>query len=81
MEVKIPEVVRIVELEPASFKNVKEANAWVRDHGVIGLMSQVDSGGKGEISISARSVASFQRNAGLFAIAREGCLSGLQRGS
>lgn len=25
--------------------------------------------------------ASFQRNAGLFAIAREGCLSGLQRGS
>ena len=23
---------------------------------------------------------SFQRNAGLFAIAREGCLSGLQRG-
>ena len=25
--------------------------------------------------------ASFQRNAGLFAIARKGCLSGLQRGS
>ncbi len=25
--------------------------------------------------------ASFQRNAGLFAIAREGCLSGLQRES
>ena len=28
-----------------------------------------------------RARASFQRNAGLFAIAREGCLSGLQRGS
>ena len=56
MEVKIPESVRIVKLEQAPFRNVKEANAWVRDHGVIGLMSQVDSGGKGEISISARSV-------------------------
>ena len=31
------------------------------------------------IPLGAR--ASFQRNAGLFAIAREGCLSGLQRGS
>ena len=34
---------------------------------------------KGELYPCAR--ASFQRNAGLFAIAREGCLSGLQRGS
>ena len=56
MEVKIPESVRIVKLEQAPFRNVKEANAWVRDHGVIGLMSQVDSGGKGEISLSARSI-------------------------
>ena len=35
--------------------------------------------GKSETFNLAR--ASFQRNAGLFAIAREGCLSGLQRGS
>ena len=33
--------------------------------------------GKGIRFCGAR--ASFQRNAGLFAIAREGCLSGLQR--
>ena len=31
--------------------------------------------------LAACARASFQRNAGLFAIAREGCLSGLQRGS
>ena len=33
------------------------------------------------IRTHAHARASFQRNAGLFAIAREGCLSGLQRGS
>ena len=35
----------------------------------------------GIIGLFLTARASFQRNAGLFAIAREGCLSGLQRGS
>ena len=51
MEVKIPESVRIVELETAPFKTVHEAADWARGHGVVGLMSSVDTGGKGEISI------------------------------
>jgi len=56
MNVKIPKAVRIVELEPAPYRNVKDANAWARNHGIVGLMSNVDTGGKGNISISARSI-------------------------
>jgi len=42
MEVKIPKSVRVVELEPAPFKNAKAANAWARSHGIVGLMSNVE---------------------------------------
>lgn len=56
MQVFIPEKVRIVELESAPFKNVKSATEWVRSHGIIGLMSDVDTGNKGEISISVGSI-------------------------
>ena len=56
MQVYIPKEVTVVELESAPFKNVKEAMSWVRSHGVVGLMSDVDTKGKGEISISVRSI-------------------------
>ena len=56
MEVKIPETLNVVELETAPFKTVHEAADWARGHGVVGLMSSVDTGGKGEISISMMSI-------------------------
>ena len=51
-----PKSVNILELEQAPFRNSKDADAWVRSHGVIGLMSTIDTGGKGEISISIQSI-------------------------
>ena len=56
MEVRIPETVAIVELDGAPFRNAREARAWARSHGIIGLMSNVDTGDKGEISISVNSI-------------------------
>jgi len=54
--VEIPQVTRIIELESAPFRNAREARAWAKSHGVIGLMSDVDTDGKGEILISVNSV-------------------------
>lgn len=54
--VTFPDSVIVVELETAPFKCARDADAWARSHGIIGLMSSVDTGGKGEISISARSL-------------------------
>lgn len=54
--VNYPENVVVIELETAPFKCARDADAWARSHGVIGLMSSVDTGGKGEIAISARSL-------------------------
>ena len=51
-----PSTVKIIELEQAPFRNSADADAWARSHGVIGLMSDVDTGGKGTISISAQSI-------------------------
>ena len=51
-----PSTVKIIELEQAPFRNSADADAWARSHGVIGLMSDVDTGGKGAISISAQSI-------------------------
>lgn len=56
MQVFIPDEVRLVELESARYKTCTEARAWAREHGVVGLMSDVDTGGKGEISISIASI-------------------------
>lgn len=56
MHVFIPDEVRIIELESAPYKTGFEARTWVREHGVVGLMSNVDTGGKGEISISIASI-------------------------
>ena len=56
MEVKIPETVNVVELENAPFNNAKSARLWAIDHGVVGKMSDEDTNGKGEISISRSSL-------------------------
>ena len=62
-------------VDDASWKTCKEAVeriGWnVVRHVSLGFADGLDEVAR----------ASFQRNAGLFAIAREGCLSGLQRGS
>ena len=56
MEVRIPESVNVVELETAPFKCAKDAVCWAKGHGVVGLMSDVDTNGKGAISISVASI-------------------------
>jgi len=56
MTVKIPQTARVVELESAPFKNARAARAWAKSHGVVGLMSDVDTNGKGEILISVNSI-------------------------
>ena len=56
MKVKIPKAVAIVELDGAPFRNTREAMAWAASHGIVGLMSDVDTRGKGEISISLNSI-------------------------
>ena len=56
MKIKIPKAVAIVELDGAPFRNTREAMAWAADHGIVGLMSDVDTRGKGEISISLNSI-------------------------
>lgn len=56
MKVKIPKTVTIVELEGAPFRNARAAREWAKSHGIVGVMSDVDTGGKGEISISVSSI-------------------------
>ena len=56
MNVKIPKMVTIVELDGAPFRNAREARAWAKSHGIVGMMSSVDTGGKGEVSISVNSI-------------------------
>ena len=51
-----PRRVNIIELENAPFRNSEDADAWVRSHGVIGLMSNVDTGGKGEVSYEINNI-------------------------
>ena len=56
MKIKIPKTVAIVELDGAPFRNAREARAWSKRHGIVGVMSNVDTGGKGEVSISVNSI-------------------------
>lgn len=56
MEVRIPKSVAIVELDGAPFRNAREARAWAISHGVVGVMSSIDTGGKGEVAISVNSI-------------------------
>ena len=49
---KYPKRVTIIELETAPFKCAKDAVVWAKQHGVVGVMSDADTAGKGEVSIS-----------------------------
>ena len=54
---KYPKKVTVIELENAPFRCAKDASAWAREHGIVGVMSNADTGGKGEISISGGSLS------------------------
>ena len=56
MEVRIPESVVVIELDNAPFRNAHEAKLWACLHGIPGKMSDEDTRGKGEISISLSSL-------------------------
>ena len=53
---KYPKRVTIIELETAPFKCAKDAVVWAKQHGVVGVMSDADTAGKGEVSISIASI-------------------------
>ena len=53
---KYPKKVKIIELENAPFRCAKDAEAYAIGHGVVGVMSNVDTGGKGEVFISIHSL-------------------------
>ena len=54
---KYPKRVTVIELESAPFRCAKDAAVWAKDHGIVGVMSEVDTGGKGVISISGGSLS------------------------
>ena len=56
MKIEIPEKVNIVELENAPFNCAEQAKVWACAHGIPGLMSDVDTRGKGEVAISLSSL-------------------------
>ena len=53
---KYPKRVTVIELENAPFRCAKDAVVWAKQHGVVGLMSDVDTAGKGAVSISVASI-------------------------
>ena len=53
---KYPKRVTIIELENAPFRCAKDAVAYAKAHGIVGVMSDVDTAGKGEVSISLSSL-------------------------
>ena len=53
---RYPKKVNVVDLAPAPFKCAKEAVFWAKGHGVVGVMSDVDTNGKGVVSISIASI-------------------------
>lgn len=46
----------ITNTEAASFNNVEDALKWAKDNGIIGLMFDSETNGKGEINISTSSI-------------------------
>ena len=51
-----PETVTIIDLAPAPFNNARDAITYAKSYGIVGVMSNADTGGKGEISISLGSI-------------------------
>jgi len=56
MKEELPKSVVVVDLEIAPFNNAEQAKSWACGHGIPGLMSEVDTKGKGEIAISLNSL-------------------------
>ena len=53
---RFPKSVNVIELENAPFRCAKDAVVWAKQHGIVGVMSNADTAGKGEISISLGSL-------------------------
>lgn len=53
---KAAEVYTIVDIQNAPFSIVSAAIEWVKDNGVIGVMTNEETGGKGEINVSVGSI-------------------------
>ena len=51
-----PKCVNIIELAPAPFNCAQDAIAYAKSHGIVGVMSNADTNGKGEVSISLSSL-------------------------
>jgi len=51
-----PETVNIIDLAPAPFNCARDAIVYAKAHGIVGIMSDADTNGKGEIAISIRSL-------------------------
>jgi len=51
-----PKNVSVIDLVPAPFKCARDAVSWAKGHGIVGVMSDVDTNGKGVISISIASI-------------------------
>ena len=62
---KYPKRVTIIELENAPFRCAKDAVAYAKAHGIVGVMSDVDTAGKGEVSISVVSVRKMMSGSAL----------------
>ena len=54
--IEYPEYVKIIELAPAPFNCARDAIAYAKSHGIVGVMSNADTNGKGEVSISLSSL-------------------------
>ena len=51
-----PKCVNIIDLAPAPFNCARDAIAYAKSHGIVGVMSNADTNGKGEVSISLSSL-------------------------
>jgi len=51
-----PDSVNVIELDSAPFKCARDAIAYAKAYGIVGVMSNADTNGKGEIAISVRSL-------------------------
>lgn len=60
-----PDRVNIIDLAPAPFNNARAAIAYAKSHGIVGLMSDTDTGGKGEVSISVLSIRKMMNQSAL----------------
>ena len=51
-----PRSVNVVDLAPAPFNCARDAIDYAKSHGIVGVMSNTDTNGKGEVSISLSSL-------------------------